>query len=143
MILAEPQWLQTLGQMAGTLLMLELCFILLLVCVIVGALAYGSWWLHRNVIPVLDEYGGRAQQYMGVAVQGSDRVVGGIAEFHGRWEAVATGARVMLFGTRAAGRRTFPASRPAAPAIPDVTAAPDLTQPPGNAQQIDLDGHAD
>jgi hypothetical protein len=133
MILAEPQWLQTLGQMAGTLLMLELCFILLLVCVIVGALAYASWWLHSTVIPVLDEYGGRAQQYMGVAVQGSDRVMSGVAEFHGRWEAIATGARVMIFGTRDAGRRTLPAS-----ARTDV-AAPTRD----NAQQIDLDGHAD
>ena len=62
MILAEPLWLQTLGQMAGTLLMLELCFVLLLVCVIVGALAYGSWWLHRNVMPILSQYGPMAQQ---------------------------------------------------------------------------------
>src|SRR6185312_3898452 len=102
MILAEPLWLQTLGQMAGTLLMLELCFVLLLVCVIVGALAYGSWWLHRNVMPILSQYAPMAQQYMGIAVQGSDRVVGGVAEFQSRWEAFATGARVMVFGTRGA-----------------------------------------
>ncbi|HET9981139.1 MAG TPA: hypothetical protein VFQ32_11880 [Ktedonobacterales bacterium] len=141
MIIAEPQWLHTLGQIAGTLLMLELCFVLLLVCVIVGALSYASWWLHHNVIPVLDEYGGQAQHYMGIARQGSDRVVGGVAEFHGRWEAITTGARVMLFGTRNGGRPALPARAaadataatreiareniPTAPAVPDVSETPD------------------
>jgi hypothetical protein len=108
MTTAESQWLHTLGQAAGTLLMLELCFVLLLVCVIVGALAYASWWLHHNVIPLLDQYGARAQQYMGVAIRGSDRVVNGVAEFRGRWEGITTGARVMLFGTRGARRPTLP-----------------------------------
>lgn len=141
MILAEPQWLHTLGQMAGTLLMLELSFVLVLVGVIMGALAYGSWWLHHNVLPILDQYGGRAQQYMGVAIQGSDRVVRGVAEFHGRWEAVTTGARVMFFGTRGARRPALPPTAaqemlameqgiareniPTAPAVPDVSETPD------------------
>jgi hypothetical protein len=136
MILAEPQWLHTLGQIAGTLLMVELGFVLLLVCVIVGALAYGSWWLHRHVIPVLDQYGGRAQQYMGVAIQGSDRVISGVAEFHSRWEALATGARVMIFGTRGARRPLLTA----APAVPNVSATPDPSQVP---QQNGTHGHAE
>ncbi len=140
MILAEPQWLHTLGQMAGTLLMLELCFVLLLVCVIVGALAYGSWWLHRNVIPVLDQYGGRAQQYMGVAMQGSDRVVSGVAEFHGRWEAIATGARVMLFGTRGARRPLPPADETGNGMTPAIPAPP---QTPVNPVQNGMNGHAE
>jgi hypothetical protein len=143
MILAEPQWLDTLGQMAGTLLMLELCFVLLLVCVIVGALAYGSWWLHRNVMPILSQYGPMAQQYMGVAVQGSDRVVSGVAEFHSRWEAFATGARVMVFGTRGARQPLPPTDETGdtlAPGnIPNVPAAPN---PPQALQQNGADGHA-
>jgi hypothetical protein len=165
MILAEPQWLRTLGQIAGTMLLLELCFVLLLVCVIVGALAYASWWLHHNVIPVLDQYGGKAQQYMGVAIQGSDRVVSGVAEFRGRWEAVATGARVMLFGTRGAKRSVLPASAtaeaaaiggdhahenhpttppiPLIPSVPSVPATPDPSQHAENPHQIGLNGHAE
>lgn len=143
MILAEPLWLQTLGQMAGTLLMLELCFVLLLVCVIVGALAYASWWLHSKVIPILDQYGPMAQQYMGIAVQGSDRVVGGVAEFQSRWEAFATGARVMVFGTRGARRPLPPADEDGetlAPGnIPNLPAAPN---PPQTPQQNGADGHA-
>jgi len=143
MILAEPLWLQTLGQMAGTLLMLELCFVLLLVCVIVGALAYGSWWLHRNVMPILSQYGPMAQQYMGIAVQGSDRVVGGVAEFQSRWEAFATGARVMVFGTRGARRPLPPTDEDGdtlAPGnIPNLPAAPNPAQTP---QQNGADGHA-
>lgn len=152
MVLAEPQWLHTIGQIAGTMLMLELCFVLLLVCVIMGALAYGSWWLHHNVIPILDEYGGKAQQYMGVAVQGSERVVSGVAEFHGRWEAIATGARVMLFGTRNAKRPTFPNAPGgttgvtpgmSAAQVPNVSATPDPSQPSDTPHQIGLNGHAD
>ena len=156
MIIAEPQWLHTLGQIAGTLLLLEFCFVLLLVCVIVGAMAYASWWLHHNVIPVLDEYGGKAQHFMGIARQGSDRVVGGVAEFHGRWEAITTGARVMLFGTRNAGR-TLPAASPTDAAavahdiaredIPTSPAVPDVSETPAvntrTSRQIGLNGHAD
>lgn len=158
-VLAEPQWLRTLGDIAGTMLLLELCFVLLLVCAIVGALAYGSWWLHRNVIPVLDQYGGMAQHYMGIAKQGSERVVGGVAEFHGRWEAITTTARVMLFGTRGARRPALPASAtseaaalthgaareniPTAPSVPDVSETPYPPQRPGNSQQIGLNGHGD
>lgn len=158
MILAEPLWLHTLGQMAGTLLMLELCFVLLLVCVIVSALAYGSWWLYRNVMPILSQYGPMAQQYMGIAVQGSDRVVGGVAEFHGRWEAITTTARVMLFGTRNAGRPELPPHAPAdataiardiarediptAPAVPDVSETPAINTGTTRAgRHIGLNGH--
>jgi hypothetical protein len=162
MIIAEPLWLHTLGQIAGTMLMLELCLVLLLVCIIMAALAYGSWWLHHNVIPILDQYGGKAQHYMGVAMQGSDRVVGGVAEFHGRWEAVTTGARIMLFGTRGARRPVLPASAdgsaptlepgviredtvsaPATPGLPDGTKIADFAQRTDAPEQMGLNGHAD
>jgi hypothetical protein len=162
MIIAEPLWLHTLGQIAGTMLLLELCFVLLLVCVIMAALAYGSWWLHHNVIPILDQYGGKAQHYMGVAIQGSDRVVGGVAEFHGRWEAITTGARVMIFGTRGAKRPVLPASAdgsaptlepgsvrepiataPATPDLPDGSKLADSAQPSEAPEQMGLNGHTD
>jgi hypothetical protein len=162
MIIAEPLWLHTLGQIAGTMLLLELCLVLLLVCVIMAALAYGSWWLHHNVIPILDQYGVKAQHYMGVAIQGSDRVVGGVAEFHGRWEAITTGARVMIFGTRGAKRPVLPVSADgsaptlepgitgkdvaSAPATPDLPGGPKLTSAAqlGDApEQMGLNGHAD
>jgi hypothetical protein len=162
MIIAEPLWLHTLGQIAGTMLLLELCLVLLLVCVIMGALAYGSWWLHHNVIPILDQYGGKAQHYMGVAIQGSDRVVGGVAEFHGRWEAITTGARVMIFGTRGPKRPVLPASAdgstptlepgvvrehsasvPATPDLPGESKMTAAAQPSEAPEQMGLNGHAD
>jgi hypothetical protein len=129
--------------------MLELCFVLVLVCVIVGALAYGSWWLHRNVIPILNQYGPMAQQYMDVARQGSDRVVGGVAEFQSRWEAFATGARVMVFGTRGARQPLPPESEVGVIApgdIPTAPAARNLPAPtdrPQVQQQNGTDGHAE
>jgi hypothetical protein len=85
-----------------------------------------------------------AQQYMGMAVQGSDRVVGGVAEFQSRWEAFATGARVMVFGTRGARRPLPPMSETGetlAPGnIPNLPAAPN---PPRTPQQNGANGHAE
>jgi hypothetical protein len=104
MVLAsvEPQWLHTIGQIAGTLLVLELLVVLLVVLVLAGVLAYGLWWLRSHVVPVLDQYGSQARQIMEKTTQGTDRVMRTVAEVHGRKEAAQTILRVLLFGRPAA-----------------------------------------
>lgn len=104
MVIAEPTWLRTLGQMAGTLLLIELVLVLLLVCALMIAVAIAAWWLRAHVVPVVDQYGGEAQRLLGVAQRGTERVAYGVAEFHGRWEGVQTTIRAFIFGRNAVGR---------------------------------------
>lgn len=104
----EPDWLRTIGDIAGTLLLLELIVILLVVCVLTITLAVAAWWVHNHARPVLDIASERAIQALNVATTGSDRVVSGIAEFHGRRQQLETALRILLFGRRA----IQPASRP-------------------------------
>ena len=94
----EPGWLRTLGQIAGTMLLVELLIALAVVCALMGLLAYAAWWLHRNVIPVVGRYGQQAQQVMDVAERGGERIVERVASFHGAQVGVMTGLRVFLFG---------------------------------------------
>ena len=105
----EPGWLRTLGQIAGTMLLVELLIALAVVCALMGLLAYAAWWLHRNVIPVVGRYGQQAQQVMDVAGRGGERIVERVASFHGAQVGVMTGLRVFLFGRpRAQGDRESP-----------------------------------
>jgi hypothetical protein len=113
----SPQWLHTLGQIAGTLLLVELLIALTIVCALMGGLAYAAWWLHRNVIPVIDQYGEQAQQVMGVAGRSGERIVERVATFHGAQMGVFTGLRVFLFGRPQPQREEAPlAAEPAPPA---------------------------
>ena len=100
----EPGWLHVLGQIAGTLLLLELGFVLLIVAALMVGLAIAAWWVHRHVIPVLGRYTPQAQRYMGIAERSGDRIVGGLAEFHGRREQIETALRVFIFGPAEAKR---------------------------------------
>jgi hypothetical protein len=94
----EPPWLQTLGQISGVILVIELSLALIVTCAFMIGLAIGARWLHVHAIPPLQEYLPRAQQAMNVTERSSDTVVNGIAEFYGRRQAVQTGLRVLLFG---------------------------------------------
>lgn len=102
MVIAEAPWLHTLGQIAGVLLLLEFGLVLLIACALAGGVAFGMWWLHRHVVPVLHQYTPQAQAAMQRAQQGSDKLVAGVAEFYSRRQAVETGLRVFLFGKGAA-----------------------------------------
>lgn len=95
---SEPEWLRTLGDMAGTLLLIELLIALTIVCALIGGLAYAAWWVHRNVIPVVGQYGQQAQQVMDAAERSGERIVEGVATFHGAQMGLLTGLRVFLFG---------------------------------------------
>lgn len=99
---ADPPWLHVIGLIAGTLLVLELLAALFLVLVISVGLAGGLWWVRRRVTPILGEYTGKINQVMETAGHSTDRVVQGVAEFHGRTRAVETIVKVLLFGRKGA-----------------------------------------
>lgn len=138
MVIAEPTWLHTLGQMAGTLLLIELVLVLLLVCALMIAVAIAAWWLRSHVVPIVDQYGGEAQRLLGVAQRGTERVAYGVAEFHGRWEGIQTTIRAFIFGRNAAAR---PPARPDAAFL--ETALPTAGQgiPDGLVAGIEANGH--
>lgn len=100
----SPSWLHTLGQIAGTILVVELSIALLIVAALAVGIAYGMYWLRQHVIPVIGQNAPRIINAMNVAEQSSDKVVQGVAEFYGRRQAVQTGLRVLLFGRGAAER---------------------------------------
>jgi hypothetical protein len=102
----EPQWLHTAGQIAGTLLMIELLIALLIFAALMFGLAYAAWWMSRNVVPVIGQYSDQAQQYIAIAERGSDRVAQGVASFHGARVGVIAGFRAFFMP----GRRPRPAA---------------------------------
>lgn len=103
-IASEPAWLHAAGQAAGTILLLELSLALLIVAALMVGFAVAAWWLRTKVVPVVREHAPQALRAMQVAQQGSDRVVGGVAEFYGRRQQAETTLRVLLFGRQAAKR---------------------------------------
>ncbi|MGH2505517.1 MAG: hypothetical protein ACRDID_23645 [Ktedonobacterales bacterium] len=102
----SPHWLHVMGQIAGTMLLVELLIALVIVCALMGGLAYGAWWTHRNVIPVVNDYAEQAQDVMSKAERGGEAIVERVATFHGAQKGVLTGLRVFLFGRP---RRATPA----------------------------------
>ena len=99
-----PAWLHTLGQIAGTILVIELSIALLIAAALAVGIAYGVYWIRQRVIPIVDQNAPRIIDAMRVAEESSDKVVQGVAEFYGRRQAIQTGLRVLLFGRDAAER---------------------------------------
>lgn len=100
----SPAWLHTLGQIAGTVLVIELSIALLIAAALAVGIAYGVYWIRQRVIPIVDQNAPRIIDAMRVAEESSDKVVQGVAEFYGRRQAIQTGLRVLLFGRDAAER---------------------------------------
>ncbi|MGZ3673675.1 MAG: hypothetical protein ACXVCO_05150 [Ktedonobacterales bacterium] len=100
----SPAWLHTLGEIAGTILVIELSVALLIVAALAIGIAYGVNWVRQRVIPIVDQNAPRILDAMRVAEESSDKVVQGVAEFYGRRQAIQTGLRVLLFGRAAAER---------------------------------------
>jgi hypothetical protein len=132
LLVTSPLWLHTLGQIAGTLLLVELLLALAIVCALMGGLAYAAWWMHRNVIPVIDHYGQQAQQVMGVAERSGERIVGRVATFHGAQAGIFTGLRVFLFGRPQPQREVVHL-----PAEPAPVASPVSPAPPAQAVEAE------
>ncbi len=117
----EPGWLRTAGQIAGVMLMIELLIALLLFAAMMFGLAYGAWWLSRNVVPVIGQYSEQAQQYIAIAERGSDRVAHGVATFHGARIGIVAGIKAFFLP----GRRPRPtAPTPQATPPPPASGAP-------------------
>jgi hypothetical protein len=98
---AEPTWvywLHVAGQIAGVVLVLELWLVLLIVCAMMFGLWLGARWVRTHVVPIVDQYGAQARGALSVAVRGGDRIVGGVAEFRGRQEAVRAAIATFLLG---------------------------------------------
>jgi len=129
--------LHTLGQIAGTLLLLELMLALALVLAIAGGLAFVAYWTHKHVVPVVGEYSARAKQVVDVGARAGDRVVEGVAEFHGRRMGLETALRVFFLGPDAARGlvRRAPAATPAPSPALDAIARPVTTDATTDAPQ--------
>lgn len=98
----EWGWLRTAGQIAGTMLMIELLLALLIFAAMMLGLAFAAWWLHRNVIPVVGQYSAQAEQYISIAERGSERVALGVASFYGARAGVVAGFKAFFrLGRRA------------------------------------------
>jgi hypothetical protein len=124
----EPPWLHTAGQIAGVALMIELLLALLIFAALMVGLAYGAWWLSRNVVPVIGEYSAQAQQYIGIAEQGSDRVAHSVAAFHGARHGIVAGLKAFFLP----GPRRAPPTRPLTP-TPNTGVRPQAPRPAGAA----------
>lgn len=103
----SPGWLHTLGQIAGTFLLVDVLIALTLVCALMVGLAVAAWWLHRNVIPVVSHYGEQAQHVMSVAERSGEAIVEKVATFHGARAGVLTGLRAFVFGQSPEQRETL------------------------------------
>jgi hypothetical protein len=86
------------AQAAASILLLELCVLLLMMVALMGLLLFAARWLQMQVVPLLNRTVPAANQALEVANEGSERVVRGVAEVYGVRRAIETGLRVMLFG---------------------------------------------
>lgn len=136
MVIAEPAWLHTLGQIAGVLLLLELGLALLIVAALMIGLAYGAHWVHVHVMPPLREYAPKAEQAMSVAQRSTDRAVHGIAEFFGWRQRIETTVRVLLFGRGAARRVYEETAIQASSDLQQIDSAAELARPPDNREGV-------
>ena len=94
----EPTWLHVAAQIAGTVLLIELWLVLLIACALMVGLWIGLRWVRLHLTPVVDRYGEQARDALAVAVRGGDRIVAGVAELHGREEAVRAAITTFLLG---------------------------------------------
>lgn len=99
----------------ATILLIELCVVLLIIAALMAVLAFGARWVQMHVVPLLNTTVPVAKSALQVTNQSTDKVVQGVAEVYGVRSAVVTAARVMLFGKD--GARRAGVSQPAAGAI--------------------------
>lgn len=136
MVIAEPGWLHTLGQIAGVLLLLELGLALLIVAALMVGLAIGAYWVHVHVMPPLQQYAPKTLQAMSVAQRGTEKAVQGIAVFFGWRQRIETTARVLLFGRGAARRVYEEAAIQASSDLQQIDSAAELARPPDGREGV-------
>jgi hypothetical protein len=92
------QILDTAGQIAGVILVLELTVAVALVAALMVALWFAVRWVRFNVTPLLDLYGAQAEDALAIATRSTDQVTRGVVEFHSQSERVKATVLGFLFG---------------------------------------------
>jgi hypothetical protein len=96
------QILDTAGQIAGVILVLELTVAVALLAALMVALWFAVRWVRFNLTPLLDLYGAQAEDAMAIATRSTDQVTRGVAEFHSQSERVKATVLGLLLGTTSA-----------------------------------------
>jgi hypothetical protein len=112
---ADIPGLHVWADVAGVILLLELCVLLVVVTALIFALAYGMYWVHKHVIPVLDMTVPRAKQALAIANQGNDRVVRGVAMVYGFHQGLEAAIQALLRPRAAANQQQSAATTADAP----------------------------
>jgi hypothetical protein len=122
LLLAADGWttarqiLDTAGQIAGVILVLELTVAVALVAALTVAIWFAVRWVRFNVTPLLDLYGAQAEDALAIATRSTDQVTRGVAEFHSQSERVKATILSLVFGTTTARNLLRPTSgRPPTP----------------------------
>jgi len=92
------QILDTAGQIAGVILVLELTVAVALFAALMVALWFAVRWVRFNLTPLLDVYGAQAEDALAIATRSTDQVTRGVAEFYSQSERVKATVLGFLFG---------------------------------------------
>ena len=96
------QILDTAGEIAGVILVLELTVAVALLAALMIALWFAVRWVRFNLTPLLDLYGAQAEDAMAIATRSTDQVTRGVAEFHSQSERVKATILGFLLGPTSA-----------------------------------------
>jgi hypothetical protein len=116
------QILDTAGEIAGVILVLELTLAVALVAALMIALWFAVRWVRFNVTPLIDLYGAQAEDALAIATRSTDQVTRGVTEFYSQSERVKATVLGFLFGPTTARNllRPTPARTPPSPPAPGV-----------------------
>jgi hypothetical protein len=114
------QILDTAGEIAGVILVLELTVAVALLAALMIALWFAVRWVRFNLTPLLDLYGAQAEDALAIATRSTDQVTSGVAEFHSQSERVKATVLGFLFGPTTARNllRPTPDRTPTPPPAP-------------------------
>jgi len=103
-ILAADGWatarqiLDTAGEIAGVILVLELTVAVASFAALMVAIWFAVRWVRFNVTPLIDLYGAQAEDALAIATRSTDQVTRGVVEFHSQSERVKATVLGFLFG---------------------------------------------
>ncbi len=103
--IAEPTWLQTAGQAAGVVLIIELLLLILITAVLVFAVAFGLLYVHNKVVPILTRFAPAIEQRLQATDRGSAKFAERVIDIHARTVGVKEGLRALI---RPNGHRELP-----------------------------------
>jgi len=92
----EPSWLQAVGQAAGVVLIIELMLLILITAALVGAIAFGLYYVHNKVVPLLIRFAPAIEQRLQATDRGSAKFAERVIDIHARTVAVKEGLRALV-----------------------------------------------